>query len=127
MKVLHVTVNYPTPEYPIFGIFVKEQVESLQKIGVDCDVFYCNGQNKGIKKHITYIPKLWWKVLRGHYDIVHCHHVLSAIIFSLTGWPLFKKCIVSYQSRPEFEWGYNVLKIMKILFNAIIVKWFYWI
>ena len=122
MKVLHVTVNYPTPEYPIFGIFVKEQVESLQKIDVDCEVFYCNGQNKGFKKHITYIPKLWWKVLCGHYDIIHCHHVLSAIIFSLTGWPLFKKCIVSYQSRPEFEWGYKVLKIMKILFNAIIVK-----
>lgn len=122
MKVLHVTVNYPTPEYPIFGIFVKEQVESLQKIGVDCDVFYCNGQNKGFRKHITYVPKLWWKVVTGHYDIIHCHHVLSAIIFSLTGLTFFKKCIVSYQSRPEFEWGYNVFKIMKVLFNAIIVK-----
>ena len=62
MRVLHVTVNYPTPDYPIFGIFVKEQVESLQKIGVDCDVFYCNGQKK---KHITYVPKLWWKIIRG--------------------------------------------------------------
>lgn len=119
MKVLHVTTNYPTPDYPIFGIFVKEQVESLQKIGVDCDVFYCNGQKK---KHITYVPKLWWKVLRGHYDIIHCHHVLSAIIFGLTGWPLFKKCVVSYQSRPEYEWGYKWLKVMKLLFNAIIVK-----
>ena len=34
MKVLHVTTNYPTPDYPIFGIFVKEQVESLQKLGL---------------------------------------------------------------------------------------------
>lgn len=119
MRVLHVTVNYPTPDYPIFGIFVKEQVESLQKIGVDCDVFYCNGQKK---KHITYVPKLWWKIIRGHYDIIHCHHVLSAIILCLTGWPLFKKCIVSYQSRPEYEWGYKVFKVMRVLFNAVIVK-----
>lgn len=122
MKILHVTINYPTPEYPIFGIFVKEQIQSLQKIEVDCDVFYCNGENKGFRKYITYVPRLWWKVLTGHYDIIHCHHVLSAVILCLTGWPLFKKCIVSYQSRPEYEWGYTVLKIMKVLFNAIIVK-----
>ena len=122
MRVLHVTVNYPTPEYPIFGIFVKEQVESLQKLGVDCEVFYCNGQNKGFKKHITYVPKLWWKVLTGHYDVIHCHHVLSAIILCLTGWPLFKKCIVSYQSKPEYEWGYKVFRVMRILFSAVIVK-----
>lgn len=122
MRILHVTTNYPTPEYPIFGIFVKEQEESLQKIGLDCDVYYCNGQNKGPRKYITYVPKLWWKVLRGHYDIIHCHHVLSAIIMCLTGWPFFKKCVVSYQSRPEYEWGYKWLKVMKVIFNAIIVK-----
>ena len=116
------TVNYPTPDYPIFGIFVKEQVESLQKLGVDCEVFYCNGQNKGFKKHITYVPRLWWKVLTGHYDVIHCHHVLSAIILCLTGWPLFKKSIVSYQSKPEYEWGYNVFRVMRVLFSAVIVK-----
>ena len=122
MRVLHVTVNYPTREYPIFGIFVKEQVESLQKLGVDCEVFYCNGQNKGFKKHITYVPRLWWKVLTGHYDVIHCHHVLSAIILCMTGWPFFKKCIVSYQSKPEYEWGYKVFRVMRVLFSAVIVK-----
>lgn len=122
MRVLHVTVNYPTREYPIFGIFVKEQVESLQKLGVDCEVFYCNGQNKGFKKHITYVPILWWKVLTGHYDVIHCHHVLSAIILCMTGWPFFKKCIVSYQSKPEYEWGYKVFRVMRVLFSAVIVK-----
>ena len=116
------TTNYPTPAFPIFGIFVKEQVESLQKIGLDCEVFYCNGQNKGFKKYITYVPKLWWKVLVGHYDIIHCHHALSAILFCLTGWPLFKKCIVSYQSKPEYEWGYRTLRVFELLFNAIIIK-----
>jgi len=122
MRVLHITTNYPTPEYPIFGIFVKEQVESLQKIGIDCDVLYCNGQNKGFKKYITYLPKLWWKALFGGYDIIHCHHALSAVLLTMSGAPLFKKCIVSYQSRPEYEWGYNTLKILEILFKGIIFK-----
>ena len=70
MKILHVTPNYPTPEYPIFGIFVKEQVESLQKIGVECDVLNCDGQNKGFKKYITYLPKIWWKAMFGEYDVI---------------------------------------------------------
>lgn len=122
MKVLHVTNNFPTPDYPIFGIFVKEQVESLQKIGVECDVFYCNGQNKGFKKYITYLPSLWKRAMFGGYDLIHCHHALSAVLLTMTGVPLFKKCVVSYQSRPEYEWGYKTLKLLKTLFNAIIVK-----
>lgn len=122
MKVLQVTNNYPTPDYPIFGIFVKEQVESLQKIGVECDVFYCNGQNKGFRKYITYLPSLWKKALFGGYDLIHCHHALSAVLLCMTGAPLFKKCIVSYQSRPEYEWGYKTFKILRTLFRAVIVK-----
>jgi len=122
MKILHVTTNYPTPDYPIFGIFVKEQIESLQKIEVECDVFYCNGKNKGFKRYISYLPKLWWKSLFGGYDLIHCHHALSAILLCMTGVPLFKKCIVSYQSRPEYEWGYKTFKVLKLLFKAVIVK-----
>lgn len=122
MKILHVTNNYPTLEYPIFGIFVKEQIESLQKIGVECDVFYCNGQNKGFRKYITYLPGLWKKALFGGYDLIHCHHALSAALLCMTGAPLFKKCIVSYQSRPEYEWGYALFKILRFLFNIVIVK-----
>lgn len=74
MKVLHVTPNYPTPEFPIFGIFVKEQVESLQKIGEECDVLNSDGKNKGFRKYITYLPKIWCKAMFGGYDVIHCHH-----------------------------------------------------
>lgn len=123
MKILHITTNYPTPEYPIFGIFVKEQVESLRALGeCECDVFYCNGEGRGLRKHITYIPKLWWKILRGHYDVIHCHHVISAMILSLTGWAFFKKCILSYQNDPDREWGGKVFRILNVYFNRFIVK-----
>ena len=122
MKILHVTTNYPTPEYPIFGIFVKEQVESLQKIGIDCDVFYCDGKNRGFKQYITYVPSLWKKALFGGYDIIHCHHALSAIILWLTGAPLFKKVVLSYQNDPSHEWGDKCFKFFNVFFKACILK-----
>jgi glycosyltransferase involved in cell wall biosynthesis len=122
MKILHVTTNYPTPDFPIFGIFVKEQVESLQKIGVDCDVFYCDGQNKGFKKYITYLPSLWKKAMFGGYDIIHCHHALSAVLLTMTGAPLFKKVILSYQNDPAHEWGDVMFRIFNLLFKRFIIK-----
>lgn len=122
MRVLHVTTNYPTKEYPIFGIFVKEQVESLQRIGVICDVFYCDGKNKGFKKYITYLPKLWRKALLGGYDIIHCHHALSAVLLTLTGAPLFKRVVLSYQNDPEHEWGDFFFKLFNLRFKKFIIK-----
>ena len=122
MKVLHITTNYPTPEYPIFGIFVKEQVESLQKLGVECDVLYCDRKNRGTWMYITYIPKIWKAVLTGKYDIIHCHHVLSALLLTCTLWPCFKKCVVSYQNDPSTEWKANVFGFIHLLFNKIIIK-----
>ena len=122
MKILHITTNYPTKEFPIFGIFVKEQIDSLEKLGIENEVFYCDGQNKGFRKYITYVPKLWWKILVTKYDILHCHHALSAIILCLTGWPIFKKCILSYQNDPDREWGGKCFKIFNIIFKKFIVK-----
>lgn len=122
MRILHITTNYPTPEYPIFGIFVKEQVESLRKIGIDCDVLYCDGKNKGFKKYITYLPKIWWKGLFGGYDIIHCHHALSAVLLSMTGAPLFKRVLLSYQNDPINEWGDIMYRLFNLCFNKFIIK-----
>lgn len=122
MKVLHITTNYPTPEYPIFGIFVKEQVESLEKLGIKCDVLYCDRKGRGTWSYFTYIPKVFFKVIRGKYDIIHCHHALSALILTCTFIPLFKKCVVSYQNDPTTEWKINVFPLIHRLFKAIIIK-----
>lgn len=123
MKILHVTTNYPTPEYPIFGIFVKEQVESLQKIGVGCKVFYCDGKNRGMKQYITYLPKLWWKSCFGGYDVIHCHHALAAVLLTMTGAPFFKKCVLSYQNDPTHEWGDKMFKVFnRLRFKKFIIK-----
>jgi len=122
MRVLHITTNYPTPDYPIFGIFVKEQVESLQRKGIECDVLYCDRKGRGTWMYLTYIPVIWWRILRGRYDVVHCHHVLSALLCICTLWPLFKKCVVSYQNDPAREWKINCFGLIHTCFNRIIIK-----
>jgi glycosyltransferase involved in cell wall biosynthesis len=122
MRILHITTNYPTPEYPIFGIFVKEQVVSLVKLGIDCDVLYCDGQNKGFWKYITYLPKIWWKALFGRYDIIHCHHALSAVLLSMTGAPLFKRVMLSYQNDPAHEWGDKMYRLFNLRFKKFVIK-----
>jgi glycosyltransferase involved in cell wall biosynthesis len=122
MKILHITPNYPSPEFPIFGIFVKEQVESLQKIGVNCDVLYCDGKGKGARQYITYLPRIWWKSLFGGYDVIHCHHALTGVMLYLTGVPFFKKTVLSYQNDPLNEWGDKWFKRFHKLFKAFIIK-----
>jgi len=99
MKVLHITNNYPTENHPIFGIFVKEQIDSLTMRGLENDVFFINGREEG-----------------------HCHHALSALCFILSGHSKKFKSIVSYQNDPLNEQGKYLYRFVKNRFNAIILK-----
>ena len=124
MKVLHITCNYPTTEHPVFGIFVKEQIESLQRIGVDCDFYFSNGKEEvGMKAHRASITKVRKLLKEKRYDVIHCHHSISALILLLSGCAFFKKCIVSYQNDPTREFGGKKLFwLLYPIFNRIIVK-----
>lgn len=79
MRVLVITNMYPTAEMPFFGTFVKEQVESLKKEGVEVDVLFINGK-KNTLNYLWAFPKLWLRLLRKRYDIIHAHYVFSGII-----------------------------------------------
>lgn len=80
MKVLSVTNMYPTLEMPSFGIFVREQVESLRKEGVEVDVFFVNGRKNKLN-YILGIFRLWVHLLtHPRYDLIHAHYVFSGII-----------------------------------------------
>ncbi len=73
MKVLVVTNMYPTEKAPFYGIFVKEQVESLRKEGVNVDVFFINGQENKWNYFISIIALLK-KLKPDNYDVIHSHH-----------------------------------------------------
>ncbi len=86
MNVLHITNNYPTTNYPISGIFVKEQIDSLQEFGVKSEVFLINGREKGKFEYIKSIFRLRRKLSRSDYDLIHCHHALSGVTLFLSGY-----------------------------------------
>jgi glycosyltransferase involved in cell wall biosynthesis len=73
MKVLLVTNMYPTKTNPFYGIFVREQVESLRNENVLIDVFFINGQ-KNRFNYLTSIIALIKKFSCQKYDIIHAHH-----------------------------------------------------
>lgn len=92
MKVLHVTNAWPTEKLPVFGIFIKEQVESLAACGVDSEVFFINGREKGLLEYLRCIPAL--RRASGVVDVVHCHHVYSALVCILAG--IRRPAVVSF-------------------------------
>jgi len=122
MKVLHVTNNYPTEDHPYYGIFVKEQVESLSCMGINNDIFYINGRENGKYAYIKAVYNLWFILKKEKYDIIHCHHSFSGVVFLLSSVFFRCKCLLSYQNPPEREGGMLLFYICKTLFDGIIVK-----
>ena len=92
MKVLQITTNYPTESNPIFGIFMKEQVDSLVQFGVENTVFFSNGSEtgatvkySGMKVHLKSSYRLFKHLLTHKYDLIHCHSAISGLILILSG------------------------------------------
>ncbi len=81
VRALIVTNMYPTPERPVLGRFVADQVQALRRIdGVELELFAF-----GPGSPATYAragADLHKRYRRDHFDIVHAH-------FGLTAWPAF--------------------------------------
>ena len=122
MKVLHITNNYPTNIHPVFGIFVKEQIDSLTNIGIDNEIFFINGREFGRKAYWIAIKQLRKKLKNANYDILHCHHSFTTIILFLTFRFFNFKKIISYQNPPKKEGGSFLYQLITIFFDGIIVK-----
>ena len=122
MKTLHITNNYPTNSFPIFGIFVKEQIDSLNNLNLNNEVFFINGREGGKNAYLQSIIELRKKLNKADFDIIHCHHAFSAIILLLTFRSHSFKKIVSYQNPPEKEGGILLFKILRFIFSGIILK-----
>lgn len=129
MRVLQITTNYPTKANPIFGIFMKEQVESLEKYGVENTIFFSNGSETGVgmrygglRTHIKSIFKLQRHLLAHKYDVIHCHSAISGLLLLLSGGAFFHKCVISFQNDPEKEMDGLVFRFVYPFFNTVIVK-----
>ena len=121
MRVLHITNNYPTNKNPIFGIFVKEQIDSLKKY-CKCDVFFINGRERGKLEYLYSIFKLRKILNKKKYNVIHCHHVLSYIVFYLSFYKSKSKIILSYQNDPSNEFGIPLFNFICKKVDSIIFK-----
>jgi glycosyltransferase involved in cell wall biosynthesis len=79
IRVLHVTNMWPDEARPAFGIFVREQVDSLTRLGVESEVFVVDGRSSTWNYARAFGP-VRRKVRAGHYDLVHAHYVFSGLI-----------------------------------------------
>ena len=117
MKVLVLTNMYPA-EKPSFGTFVKEQVESLRKEGVDVDVLFVNG----VKNKLNYIwgfPRLWARLLTRRYDLIHAHYVFSGIIARAQ---LLYPVVLTHHGSQVFQtWQAPLCRIVTPLMDQAIV------
>jgi glycosyltransferase involved in cell wall biosynthesis len=72
--VLMVTNMWPDLDRPVYGIFVKRQVDSLRSLGVRCDVLYIRGYRTSAAYLLAAARFLLANVVwRGRYRLVHAH------------------------------------------------------
>ncbi len=122
MKILHITNNFPTLNFPIFGIFIKEQIESLRSLGSENEVFFINSREEGKGAYLRSLGRLRRLLKKNNYDLIHCHHSYSAALFLLSGKWSGTRRLMSYQSDPRNEGGIFLFKILYKFFDRIILK-----
>lgn len=78
MNVLVVTNMYPVPQRVMFGIFVREQVEDLRRLGTDVRVLFFDGtaDSRAYLKGMRAVRRL---VAEGEVDLVHAHYGLTGL------------------------------------------------
>jgi glycosyltransferase involved in cell wall biosynthesis len=80
MRVLAVTNYYPTPERPGDAPCIREQVETLRKLGIEVDVL----QLDRTRRRSSYLQLAWRLFLssftRKRYDLIHAYYGYSGLL-----------------------------------------------
>lgn len=79
MRVVVLTNMYPTDARPVFGIFVKEQVEDLRALGVDVEVLFFDGRASK-RSYLRAVRAVRRIVREQRPDLVHAHYGLTGAV-----------------------------------------------
>jgi len=106
IKVLHVTNLYPTEDHPenlSYGVFVKEQIDSLNRREgeIACDLVYIDARQRGKRQYLLKIPEIIR--MSRDFDLVHCHHTYSAFATLMTG--MVRRPVITSFTCPRGEEG----------------------
>lgn len=73
-KVLVVTNGWPHKGDKTYCVFIKRQVESIEKLGLGCDVLFIRGFVSPFAYIVTALLLFWWATTnRKKYMVVHSH------------------------------------------------------
>ncbi len=118
MKVLLFTHMYPSRQHPAYGVFVQQQVVSLQREGIDVDVLYVDVKRSKWLYPWSVVP-LVKQVLAHRYDLVHAHYVFAGIVARSQ----FRYPVVLTHHGVEAFWGWQapLCRLMSRLVDRTIV------
>ncbi|MDY6822644.1 MAG: glycosyltransferase family 4 protein [Thermodesulfobacteriota bacterium] len=78
MNILHITNAYPVSKDPAYGIFIKEQIGSIEEQGHQVRTIFINALEKGkleyLKKIVAIRKTAKWA------DVIHCHHMYTGFL-----------------------------------------------
>lgn len=94
IHVLHVTNAYPYPAVPEYGVFVKEQIESLDQARIRSSILFINGREDGKSTYLSAVGRV--RKAAKNVDVIHCHHVYSALVVALSGYWRRKPVVLSF-------------------------------
>lgn len=83
---------FPYDNNKTYGIFVKEQIESLNKF-CNNDVYFINAKIFGFLEYLRSIREI--RALVKDYDLIHCHHQFAGISYLFSFSFFNKKSILS--------------------------------
>src|SRR3990172_2642666 len=119
MRVLKVTNMYPTDERPHFGIFVRQETESLRRLGIDVDVLFVDGR-AGKLNYLRGFGRLWRRLGEREYDMIHGHYIFGGLIArAQTRYP-----VVLTHHGPEvfMTWESHLCRLFTRYFDSVIVR-----
>jgi teichuronic acid biosynthesis glycosyltransferase TuaC len=79
IRVLTLTNMCPTRRFPAFGVFVRDQVQSLRRLGIDVDVLFLNPRQTRLN-YLSGPLRLRRRLARKQYDLIHAHYVFCGAI-----------------------------------------------
>jgi teichuronic acid biosynthesis glycosyltransferase TuaC len=79
MRVLVLTNMYPSAAKPWFGIFVREQVEDLEALGVETGIVAFDGTSNRLN-YVRGLRSLRGVARRCRFDLVHAHYGLTGAV-----------------------------------------------
>ncbi len=79
MRILYITNMFPDKKSPCYGIFIKEQIETIMKYhSIDYDIYFIDGR-KNKWNYIKSISKIHNMILHNKYDLIHIHYGLAGL------------------------------------------------